>query len=81
MKLSVVIPVFNEAETLESLYQALQKALTPLSTSWEVVFVDDGSKDNSFSILEKYVAEGSDATDEQIWYLPQLLLGMIGPSE
>jgi glycosyltransferase involved in cell wall biosynthesis len=60
MKLSVVIPVFNEAETLESLYQALQKALAPLSCSWTVVFVDDGSKDNSLSILEKYVAEDRD---------------------
>jgi glycosyltransferase involved in cell wall biosynthesis len=60
MKLSVVIPVFNEEETLESLYQALQKALTPLSCSWAVVFVDDGSKDNSFSILERYVAADRD---------------------
>jgi simple sugar transport system substrate-binding protein len=29
----------------------------------------------------EYVADGDVATDEQIWYLPQLLLGMIGPSE
>jgi basic membrane lipoprotein Med (substrate-binding protein (PBP1-ABC) superfamily) len=40
---------------------------------WEgPIFLQDGSE---------YVAEGSVATDDQIWYLPQLLLGMIGPSE
>ncbi|UCD42023.1 MAG: BMP family ABC transporter substrate-binding protein [Chloroflexota bacterium] len=36
------------------------------------IFLQDGSE---------YVAEGSVATDDQIWYLPQLLQGMIGPSE
>lgn len=57
MKLSVVIPVFNEDETLETLVHALHQALDPLPCTWEVVFVDDGSKDSSFSILEGYVAE------------------------
>jgi simple sugar transport system substrate-binding protein len=36
------------------------------------IFLQDGSE---------YVADGSVAADDQIWYLPQLLLGMIGPSE
>ncbi len=36
------------------------------------IFLQDGSE---------YIAEGSAASDDQIWYLPQLLLGMIGPSE
>jgi basic membrane lipoprotein Med (substrate-binding protein (PBP1-ABC) superfamily) len=36
------------------------------------IFLQDGSE---------YIAEGSVASDDQIWYLPQLLLGMIGPSE
>lgn len=55
MKLSVVIPVFNESENLEILIQSLRHALGNLPCSWEVVFVDDGSKDDSFNILEKYV--------------------------
>jgi simple sugar transport system substrate-binding protein len=36
------------------------------------IFLQDGSE---------YVADGSVATDQQIWYLEQLLQGMIGPSE
>jgi len=55
MKLSIVIPVFNEAETLTLLYQALKDAMAQQPYSWEVVFVDDGSKDQSFSIMMELV--------------------------
>jgi glycosyltransferase involved in cell wall biosynthesis len=57
MKLSVVIPVFNEAETLPLLYQALMDALAQQSYTWEIVFVDDGSSDSSFSILTDIVGQ------------------------
>ena len=53
MKLSIVIPVYNESENLPILHQAVQDALNPLSVDWEVVYVDDGSADNSLSILEE----------------------------
>jgi glycosyltransferase involved in cell wall biosynthesis len=52
MKLSIVIPVYNEAENLPYLHQALHDALDPLDRDWEVVYVDDGSKDASLSTLE-----------------------------
>ena len=52
MKLSIVIPVYNEAENLPVLHQAMHDALNQLSTDWEVVYVDDGSADDSLSILE-----------------------------
>jgi glycosyltransferase involved in cell wall biosynthesis len=48
---SVVVPLLNEAATLEPLYQELQAALTPLGIEWEVVFVDDGSTDGSYREL------------------------------
>jgi len=51
--LSVVIPVYNEAESLESLYRALTKALGKIKKGYEIIFVDDGSTDGSFEILEK----------------------------
>jgi glycosyltransferase involved in cell wall biosynthesis len=57
MKLSVVIPVFNEAETLPLLYQALKDALAQQPYTWEIVFVDDGSSDSSFSILTDIVGQ------------------------
>jgi len=57
MKLSIVIPVYNEAENLPLLHQALHNALDPLGRAWEVVYVDDGSKDASLSILEDIAYE------------------------
>ena len=52
MELSVIIPVYNEAESLPDLHQALQDSLTVSNPEWEVVYVNDGSKDNSAQILE-----------------------------
>ena len=53
MRLSVIVPVYNEQENLPELYEAIQKSLNTLSCDWEVVFVDDGSQDNGLSFLEK----------------------------
>ncbi len=48
---SIVIPVFNEADNLESLHARLQRVLGGLGRSAEVIFVDDGSRDRSLEIL------------------------------
>lgn len=53
MYLSVVVPVYNEEENVSLLYDAVQKALAGLGRSWELVLVDDGSKDRSPELLEK----------------------------
>ena len=57
MRLSVVIPVFNEEESLEHLRDALYEALGEQTYNWQVVFVDDGSSDGSLSILETIAAD------------------------
>ena len=54
--LSIVIPVFNEQENLPLLYRALTDALSPLKQAWEVVFVDDGSSDDSLAVLQSLAA-------------------------
>jgi glycosyltransferase involved in cell wall biosynthesis len=51
--LSVVIPVHNEEESVELLYRSTRKACDPLGKVYEVIFVDDGSRDRTFGILEK----------------------------
>ena len=60
LNLSVVIPVYNEVDSLRLLMQALHKALDPLRENWEVVLVDDGSKDGSIKILEELALEEPD---------------------
>jgi len=54
MKISVVVPVFNEAEGLPPLYATLCEALAALPGPAEVVFVDDGSRDRSADLLEEF---------------------------
>ena len=49
--ISVVVPLFNEERTLEELYHEIALALEPRDESFEVVFVDDGSTDGSFTSL------------------------------
>jgi glycosyltransferase involved in cell wall biosynthesis len=48
----VIIPVFNEVESLPLLHQAIHQALDPLEIKWEAVLVDDGSTDGSQKVLE-----------------------------
>lgn len=53
MKVSVVIPIYNEEENIPILYERLQKALNDQFFSYELIFVDDGSKDKSLELLKK----------------------------
>lgn len=62
MKLSIVIPVYNEDENLSLLHKALHDALDSLTAEWEVVYVDDGSSDTSLSILEGFADEDPERT-------------------
>lgn len=57
--LSVVIPIFNEAENLELLHQRLTQTLTQLGRSYEIWYVDDGSNDRSLQVLRRFAAGDS----------------------
>ena len=52
MDLSVIIPIKDERDNLSPLSEQLKHALEPLSLSFEIIFVDDGSTDGSFGVLE-----------------------------
>lgn len=52
MRISIVIPVYNEAENLPILHDSLAKNLTESGLLWEVIYVDDGSRDKSLAVLE-----------------------------
>ncbi len=57
MRVSVVIPVYNEEQNLLNLRDALYDALGQENQDWEVILVDDGSADKSLEILEHIAAE------------------------
>ena len=60
MDLSIVIPVYRSAQTLESLVDRLLPVLEQLDRSYEIVFVDDGSPDNSWAKLQQLQARYPD---------------------
>ena len=57
MTLSIVIPVYNEAESLESLHNELSQTAAAHGYELDVVFVDDGSTDNSWRVIHSLAAE------------------------
>ncbi len=50
--LSIIIPLLNEDESLKELHGWINRALKPLDLDYEMVFIDDGSTDNSWSVIE-----------------------------
>ena len=59
---SVVIPVYNEEDSLPALFTRLYPALDKLKTPYEIVFVDDGSRDKSRALLAAQHAKRPDVT-------------------
>ena len=53
--ISVVIPVYNEEANLPQLFERLRPAMQKTGKSYEVIFVDDGSRDNTLSILKSFL--------------------------
>ena len=46
--LSIIVPLYNEEGCIQPLYEAITKAIDPLNINYEMIFVDDGSKDGTF---------------------------------
>ena len=56
MNISIVIPLLNEEESLQELHQWIVKVMAENNFSYEVIFIDDGSSDNSWNIIEQLAA-------------------------
>ena len=52
--LSIVIPVYNEAENLDALFTRLTAVLDRLGKPYEIIFTNDGSRDNSLALLREF---------------------------
>lgn len=61
-EISAVIPVFNEELNVIPTYEKVAAALDKLGKSYEIIFVDDGSTDNTFNNLQKAYSKSSNVT-------------------
>lgn len=52
MDISVVIPLYNEAESLPDLYAWIERVMKEHHYSYEIIFINDGSTDNSWKVIE-----------------------------
>lgn len=60
MDISVIVPLFNEEESLPELYAWIKRVMEEHKFSYEVIFVNDGSTDGSWNVIEKLQRESED---------------------
>lgn len=53
MDISIIVPLYNEGENVKPLYEAIKAAIVPLHLDYEIIFIDDGSKDSTYSIAKQ----------------------------
>jgi glycosyltransferase involved in cell wall biosynthesis len=53
MTISIVIPLYNEEENVRELYGSLKPVMDSLGNEYEIIFIDDGSTDNTLSLLQE----------------------------
>ena len=58
-KISIVVPAYNEEESIPYFYEEINKEFKELKQELELIFVDDGSKDKTWEIIENLAAENS----------------------
>lgn len=61
--LSIVIPIYNEEENIDRLYKEIISAVDPLNIMYEIIFIDDGSTDDSFENLKRIKKAGDRETE------------------
>ena len=59
MDISVIIPLYNEAESLPELTQWIERVMQENKYTYEIIFINDGSSDNSWDIIEKLKAQNT----------------------
>ena len=59
MNISVIIPLYNEDESLKELCDWIVRVMNANKYSYEIILIDDGSKDNSWSVIEQLSAENN----------------------
>ena len=60
MDISVVVPLYNEEESLPDLFAGIERVMNANGFSYEVIFVNDGSTDRSWQVIEQLQAQAPD---------------------
>jgi glycosyltransferase involved in cell wall biosynthesis len=60
MDLSIIIPLYNEEESLPELHDWIVRVVSAMSVSYEIIFVDDGSNDTSWKVVEELKAKNTE---------------------
>lgn len=62
MKISLIIPCYNEQEALPIFYEEVMKVMREMNCQYEMIFINDGSKDNTLSILKNFAKKNECVT-------------------
>ena len=57
MDISIIVPLYNEAESLPSLYEWIVRVMNEHKFTYEIIFVNDGSTDNSWQVIKQMSVE------------------------
>ncbi|NPA35492.1 MAG: glycosyltransferase [Chlorobi bacterium] len=60
MDISIVVPLYNEEESLRELFSWIKKVIDPLGYEFEVLFIDDGSSDSSWSVVKELAEKNNE---------------------
>ena len=69
--ISIIVPVYNSQQTLVALHKRLNSVFTKLAGEFEIIFVNDGSVDNSWEEIQKLVK--NDLSDSSLLFLNRFL--------
>ncbi len=58
--LSIIVPVYNEASSIPTLYKRIKNVLVNLACSYEIIFINDGSQDNSLALIKELSTRDTD---------------------
>ena len=61
-RISIIVPVYNEEESIKSLYEKVNAVMAKMEIPYEVIFVDDGSMDGSFNVLQRLYQQDNNVT-------------------
>jgi len=70
-EVSVVVPMYNEAENLPELHSRLSKVLSKLGVAAEIIYVDDGSTDGTAQLLQEFASCEGQAVAVRVVQMPQ----------